>query len=469
MAAPDRLAATCIDMKRVWKEKTKSWKRWCHFQLLYVLAYLWRRLLFRTTFIAITGSVGKTTCKECIAAILSAHLPTAKTLINQNELHGVPRTILRVRPWHRFAVVEIATDRPGMIIRSARLLRPGIAVVLGVAGTHTRVFPTLDDTAAEKARLLDALSPEGLAILNADDPRVVRMAARSRSRVKTFGHCAGTDLRADAVSSKWPARLSLRVHTKSETQFVRTNLVGEHWVNSVLAALLAAISCGIPLEAAARGLGRVRPFMARIQPVLLPSGATILRDEANGSLDTLNAALQVLRESEAVRRVLVVSGFSDSRTNSRNRLRELGNIAARTAGLAVFIGEHGRNAVRQAVASGMKPECALSFTDLHGAARYLKSELRSGDLVLLKGRGNDHLSRVLFAQFGDIGCWKTNCRIRLVCDVCEDLRPAFDLDSELARSAAYLYGSAASLSPSPKKLNASTTTNTGTTGSINQG
>lgn len=456
-------------MKRAWKKKTKAWKRWCHQQLLYLLAYLWRRLLFRTTFIAITGSVGKSTCKECLAAILSAHHPTAKTLNNQNEFHGVPRTILRARPWHRYAVVEVATDRPGMIARSARLLRPDIAIVLGIAATHTRVFPTLDDTAAEKAHLLEALPAGGLAILNADDPRVVRMAGKPGIRVKTFGRSAGTDLRADEVSSKWPARLSLRVHTASETQTVATSLVGEHWVNSVLAALLAAISCGVPLAAAARELERVRPFMARMQPVHLPCGATILRDEANGSLDTLHAALHAFEASEAARRVLIVSGFTDATMNSRSRLKELGQIAARTSGLAVFIGEHADNAVKQAVASGMKPDCAASFADVRSAALYLRSELRSGDFALLKGRGSDHLSRVLFAQFGDIGCWKADCRRLYVCDVCEDLRPAFDLNAELARSGAYLYGSAASLSPSPKKLNASTTMKTGTTGSINQG
>jgi UDP-N-acetylmuramoyl-tripeptide--D-alanyl-D-alanine ligase len=456
-------------VNRAWKAKTKAWKRWWHQQLLYVLAYAWRRLLLRTTFIGITGSVGKTTCKECLAAILSAHSPTAKTLNNQNEFHGVPRTLLRVRPWHRYAVVEVATDRPGMIPKSARLLRPDIAIVLGVAATHTRVFATLDDTAAEKARLLDALRPAGLAILNADDPRVAPMAARSRARVKTFGHSEGADLRLEAVSSKWPARLSLRVHAGSETQQVATNLVGEHWAPSVLAALLAATSCGIPLAAAARALERVRPFMARMQPVHLPCGATVLRDEANGSLDTLQAALHVFETSQAARRVLVVSGFTDAAASSRNRFRELGNIAARTSGLAVFIGEHGDNAVKQAVASGMKPDCAVAFADVRSAALYLRAELRSGDFALLKGRGSDHLSRVLFAQFGDIGCWKADCRRLYVCDVCEDLRPAFDLDAALARSESYLYGSAASRSPSPKKLNASTTTKTGTTGSISQG
>jgi UDP-N-acetylmuramoyl-tripeptide--D-alanyl-D-alanine ligase len=299
--------------------------------------------------------------------------------------------------------------------------------VLTVARTHTNAFSTLDDTAAEKAQILKSLTPDGLAILNADDPLVQKMASGCRQRVKTFGCSEGLDLWAENVSSKWPARLTLRVHIGSETEWVETNLIGKHWVNSVLAALLSAVSCGISLKAAVKELKRIKPFIARMQPVILPSGATILRDEENGSPDTLRAALQVLEESHAARRVLVMSDISDSREKPRVRLKRLGKIAAQVADIAVFIGEHGEHAVKSAIASGMKPEFTLSLIDPYRASLYLKSELRNGDLVLLKGRNTDHLSRVFFAQFGAIGCWKTKCDKRIVCDICKQLKPEFDL------------------------------------------
>lgn len=421
-------------MRKLSKTDTKkAFLRLCYIQLLYLLlyltAYIWRRLLFRTTFIGITGSVGKTTTKECIAAIFSTHFPTAKTLNNQNDSYGIPRTILRVRPWHRFAIVEIGIDRPGRMNRLARLLRPHIAIVLTVARTHTNAFQTLEDTSAEKAQILKWLAPDGLAILNADDPLVQKMATGYRHRVKTFGCSAELDLWADEVSSNWPARLTLRVHTESEVQLVKTNLAGKHWVNSVLAALLAAISVGIPLKAAALELERVKPFTARMQPVLLPNGATILRDEENGSPDTLRAALQVLEKADVGRRILVISDISDSRERPRVRLKQLGKMASQVANMAVFIGEHRQYAVKAAIASGMNPEFALSFTDPYRASLYLKSELRSGDLVLLRGRTTDHLSRVFFAQFGTIGCWKSKCHKRIVCDICEELKPEFDLQA----------------------------------------
>jgi UDP-N-acetylmuramoyl-tripeptide--D-alanyl-D-alanine ligase len=398
--------------------------------VLYALAYVWRRLLFRTTFIAITGSVGKTTTKECVAAILSGRFATAKTRHNHNDRLGVPRTILQVRPWHRFAVLEVATDERGLMRRHGRLVRPHVAVMLTVARTHTAAFSSLEETTAEKAQLLQHVSRDGVAILNADEPRVLGMAAGCPCPVKTFGRSANADLWADDISSTWPSRLRLRVHAGSQTRELPTDLVGVHWVNAILAALSVALHCGVRLDDALAALQTVRAFPARMQPVRLPCGAIVIRDEYNSSPPTLAAALRSFETFAAPRRVLVISGFSDSPQNSRARMRELGAMAARIAGLVVFINpEHGRVGVKAAVEAGMRADCAVHFSDLQDAARYLAGELREGDLVLLKGRTTDHLSRVFFAQFGPIGCWKTRCRKTINCDFCDELRPAFPMST----------------------------------------
>ncbi len=363
------------------KVGTLLWQ--CKLRLLYVAAYVWRRLLLRTTFIAITGSVGKTTTKECVAAVLAARYPTAKTLYNQNDYYGAARSLLRVRPWHRFAVIETGNVQPGVIRRAARLVRPHIAVILTVARTHTNVFRTLDETAAEKAQLLTGLASNGIAILNADDPRVRGMADGYRGPVKWFGRSAGLDLWAEEVSSQWPARLNVHVRTASTTQKVQTNLVGEHWVNSILAAILVAETCDIALPEAAAALDRVQPFMGRMQPIHLPNGATILRDEYNASPDTMEAAMRVFTEARTRRKVLVLGNISDSRENNRVRFRKLGRQAAQVADLAIFVGEHGHYAVKAAVATGLARDRVLEFITPAQAAAYLKRELRSGDLVLL--------------------------------------------------------------------------------------
>lgn len=398
----------------------------------FLLAFVWRRLMLRTTVVAVTGSVGKTTARECLAAILATRGPTLATRNNENDAFGVPRTVLAMRPWHRHAVIEISADKPGQIESLSRLVRPDVAVVLAVAGTHRNVFPTLEDTAAEKAKLLKHLARGGIAVLNGDDVRVRAMADRFRESVVMFGAGPDCEVRASDVRSLWPRRLTLLVRSGRLSVPVRTNLVGTHWLNSVTAAIAAAQVCGVGLEEAARALTRVDPPAGRMQPVALPCGATVVRDEENGSSDTLAAMLKVLRESEAERRVLVISDLADSKAKPRKRQAELGRIAAELTDLAIFVSDHGQHAVRAAVEAGMEAAHCHHVSNLEKAAGLLRAELRAGDLVFLKGRSTDHLSRLLFAQFGPIGCWKAVCRVRSVCDLCSRLRPEFDLQRALS-------------------------------------
>ena len=382
------------------------------------LAFVWRRLLVRTTFIAITGSLGKTTAKECLAAILMAGAPTVKTNHNRNGGAGLCLSILRVRPWHRFAVLEVAGAAPGMMRRAAWLVRPDVAIVLNVLRTHTTVFQDLEQHAAEKARLVEALGPDGLAVLNGDEPRVSAMASRARCRVRFFGTSPGLSLWADGVGARWPQRLSFQAHAGAEAQTVVTQLVGTHWLPAVLASLTTARECGMGLRDAAEALRDVEPFPGRLRPLRLPGGAIVLRDDYNASVDALDAALRVLEEARAARRVLVVTDFSDSGTNRKNRLRHLAAEAARVAEVIVFVGENAAYGRRRAIDAGVPAGHAHDFPSLRAAARFLEGELCAHDLVLLKGRTTDHAARIFFAQLGPVGCWKVTCAKRTLCDWC---------------------------------------------------
>jgi len=397
-----------------------------------VLLGLWRRLMFRTTVIAITGSVGKTTAKEVLAAILATRGRTLKTRNNENDDEGVARTLRALRPWHRFAVIEVGTGKPGTVARSARLVRPDIAVVLGVARTHTNVFASLDETAREKASLLRYLAPRGVAILNADDPRVRAMTPLAGTRIVTFGADPEAGLRLLAASARWPARLALDVAADEARIHVQSQLVGIHWTPSLLGALAAARACGVPPAAATRAVETVEPFTARMQPVVLPGGAIAIRDEGNGSPDTLDAMFAVLRDARARRRVLVFSDLSDSRRSPRKRLRDIGALAAALTDLAIFVGGSAHHAVRGAMDQGMARSACHAFASLEDAAALLRRELRDGDLVFIKGRATDHLSRILFAQFGPIGCWLYSCPVRRPCDLCDRLQPSFALGAALS-------------------------------------
>ena len=397
-----------------------------------LLAMAWRRMMFRTTVIVLTGSVGKTTAKECLAGILATHGRTLKTPENQNGIHGVTDTLFRVRPWHKFVVLEVGTERPGGINSVARVAKPDVAIILAVARTHIRSFPTLEDTALEKSALLKHVSPKGVAILNADDERVRAMAGKSPAPVRLFGSTEDCDYAAADVSSAWPDSLEFTFRSTRFDQPVRTRLIGTQWLSSALAAMAAAESCGVPVEKAAAAIATVPPFAARMQPVRLPNGAVVIRDEETGSPDTVAAMFKVMRESRAQRRVLVFSEISDSDVRTRVRLREVGREAAELSDLAVFVGEHGRHGIRGALEAGMDPEHCHHIPELDAAATFLKAELQDGDLVFIKGRTTDHLSRIVFAQFGRIGCWRKECRLRPVCDFCPELKPEFNLKAVLA-------------------------------------
>jgi len=384
-------------------------------------AFLWRTLLFRTTVIAITGSFGKTTAKDCLAAILETAGPTMSTRGGANGRRGVAMTILRARPRHRFLVIEVGTDRRGGMLRGSLLIRPGIAVILRVAKTHTNAFKTLDITAFEKASLLRFLSPSGSVVLNADDPRVEPMAALTRAKPWFFSLSKEAGVTARDVRSHWPGRLELTVSSNGESATVRTALVGTHWAPSVLAAITAARACGVGLEQSARALEGLPPHRGRLQPCTLSNGAVILRDEVNGSIESLDAAAEVLRTADARRRILVISDCSDFKKTPRQRRRYYANLAAGIAEAVVFLGDRAHFGVKYALEAGMPEDSVHACLTPQDAADFLKDYLRSGDLVLLRGRTTDHLTRVYLGLLGTVGCRRAQCGRRGLCENCPEV------------------------------------------------
>lgn len=395
---------------------------------MWAAAFIWRTVLFRTTFVAITGSVGKTTAKDCLAAILEQLGPTVKTLRSNNGGPWIARTILAARPWHRFVVLEVGIDQPGHMARHALLVRPDVAIELAVASPHLSTMGSLEKIAEEKAQLLRFLRPSGYAVLNGDDPRVAAMAQRVRGRMVRFGTSQEFDVWGDSVSAVWPARLSFRAHAGEECAEVTTQFVGRQWLSAVLAALAAGRLLGATLTQASRALQAVRPYTARMEPAVLPNGVIFLRDEAHGNLTDTEAAFEVLREASAERRAVVISDVANSGKHYRQRQRMLAEWAAASADMAVFVSEGSAYAARAAIRAGMRAEDVHHFVTLRQAAEFLRAELRAGDLVLLKGQTKDHMSRIYLAQLGEVDCWRVNCGRRHVCDPCPllGLRPRIE-------------------------------------------
>lgn len=417
------------NLKRVyWQLMSKTGRRLIRERLkkklISLAAFIWRRLLINTTFIAVSGSVGKTTTKELLAAILEQHRPTVRTPGNWNlqKTGGIEATILRTRPWHRFAVVEIGIEKPGDMRSAAKLLKPNIALMLSVKRCHTNVFKTLQAIMNEKSQLLHSLGRNGCVVINQDDVHVAQMASNLECKIIQFGSGKDADFRLLSAQSRWPNRLTLEIQIDETIYKIATGLVGTHWTPTIMASLATATKCGVPLKEAINTIKSIDPFWARMQPITLPSyGATIIRDEWNGSIDTFETALTVMEEADATRKIVIFSDYSDSMKKLRTRANHLGKIAARIADMAIFVGDYSDRSVQAAISEGLDREHTHGFFSLSSATEFLKNELRKGDLVLIKGQANHHLSRVYLGLLGEVKCAKLSCSKQILCDNCYEL------------------------------------------------
>lgn len=384
-------------------------------------AAVWRRLMMRTRFVAVTGSCGKSTATACLAAILASRFPTNSPESANNSWRALAQRVLQTRRHHRFAVIEVGTKLPGALRRAAWMIAPDVVVVLQVARVHSNNFPDLGSVAAEKALLFSRQSRSGLVILNGDNPHVLSLREKCRGRVRTFGASPHNDLRVSDVSARWPERLRFRVHYGGETAEIRTNLVGDHWAPSVAGAILAAVSLGVTLREAAAAVETVQPLNARMEPSPLPSGVMFLRDDYSATYATLPPALRVLRQARAARRILITGDPDDGAPNVRERLKRLGTSAAEAAELAIFIGPDMEIARQASLAAGLDTGAAAAFERWRDAAGFLLDESRPGDLVLLRSSMTGHTERVYFRQLGSVACDEIVCRKLTSCDTCPRL------------------------------------------------
>ena len=301
-------------------------------------------LLRRPTFIAITGSCGKTTTKELIHAILSQRMPGRKSPGNCNTAWHIPRIIASVRRNDRFCVVEVGADGVGALDAPLQVFRPRIGVVTNIGMDHYSQFGSIEAVAEEKGKLVASLPTDGVAVLNADDPRVMAMASRCAGRIVTYGLSANAMFRAKDVSSDWPERLSFTVCHEGEEFRVDTQLCGTHWVSAVLPALVVAQVMGVPLAASAEAAKGVPPFPGRMSPAATEEGIVFIRDDEKAPLWTIPSSLDFMRRATATRKIAVIGTISDYTGNPPSRYRETAEQALDAADYVLFAGRHASKA-----------------------------------------------------------------------------------------------------------------------------
>jgi UDP-N-acetylmuramoyl-tripeptide--D-alanyl-D-alanine ligase len=328
--------------------------------------------------VGITGSVGKTSVKDLLAAALGARWRTTASPGSFNNELGVPLTLLDAPGDAEAVVVEMGARGIGHIASLCAIARPTVAVVTRVAAAHTEMFGGLDRVAEAKGELVEALPPTGAAVLNAGDARVAGMAARTAARVVTFG--AGGDVRAEGVSLGDELRAAFRLVGPWGAVDVRLAARGAHMVDNALAAATAALVCDVPLAGVAAALGEARLSQWRMELVTLPSGVRVINDAYNANPASMAAALGALAALPARRRVAVLGVMAELGETSDADHKQ---VAARAAELGIEV-----------VAVAAPAYGVRTVADLDAAAAAL-ADLGERDAVLLKGSRVAGLERLV--------------------------------------------------------------------------
>jgi UDP-N-acetylmuramoyl-tripeptide--D-alanyl-D-alanine ligase len=354
----------------------------------------------QTRVIAVAGSNGKTSVKEATAALLERLAPTLRTTGNLNTETGVPVSLLRLLPEHRYAVIEMGAQRVGEVAALCRIAPPEIAVVTVVGPEHLEFFGGMAQVIQAEGEIVDALAADGLAILNADDADVRGMASRTRASVLTYGLSEEAYVRALDVHGDTLTGLGFTLTFAGRQSSVQLHLPGAHAVSTALAAAAVALDSGMRLEKVAETLGALRPAQRRGEVKSGVNGCVVIDDSYNSNRQSALAALETLRGAQlpaGARRWFVFGDMLELGDYSPAEHVAVGMALAQGGtDRVVLVGQDTRHTYEAALAAGLEPECIAYFpAPLHDreelarakvrAVALLTAELAPGDLALVKG------------------------------------------------------------------------------------
>ena len=337
--------------------------------------------------IGVTGSTGKTTTKDLVAAVLGAAAPTLKTEGNLNNHWGVPLTLMRLRPEHRSAVVEIAMNRPGEIALLAGLARPDAAVITNAGSAHLGGLGSLVAIAREKASLAAAVPPGRPVFAGADSPRLMTALRGMKARIVAYGFAPAAAVRPETLTDLGPDGSRFTV---AGFPPVHLRLIGRHQVQNALAALAVAREYAVDPGLAVAALEAARPSHGRMEVRTL-AGAMLLVDCYNANPDSTRAALETLAGWPGARRRIAVLGYMLELGADAARLHRETGAATRDAALWV-VGEHANDYAAGAKRAGIETRV---FADKPALADALRALLAPGTVVLVKASRGAALEDVI--------------------------------------------------------------------------
>ena len=389
--------------------------------LIRIFTAVYRRTVLRKIRVAVViGSLGKSTSARAVAAALGHRQPDGVS----NSRNALAFDLLSHSPKSSHAVVEAGVNGPGIMRGTACMLNPDIVVVTSIASEHILSFGNLENTRNEKVEMLRFLTSQKTAILNADDPNVIWMASQTSAKIITCGFSDSADVRASNFKIIPPGRVTFLIQAGGESWPIRLSILGRHMVFPSLAAVAVAMIEGRDISSVIESLEEMKALEGRMQPVMLSSGALLIRDDFKSNRESVWEALAFLKDYPARRKILVLGGVSEIQNSDRYEFyRELGKKIAASADYALLFFQKNsfRRCRKEADEAGMKPENIIRINgDPLSALPLIPGDLGKGDVILIKGKTDHRTSRLSLCLMGHkVKCRLPGCHLPVDCEDCE--------------------------------------------------
>lgn len=337
--------------------------------------------------VAVTGANGKTSTKDMAAAVLETRFRTHASRESFNNEVGLPVTILGATAETEVVVAEMGARHVGDIAILCGIARPDIAIVTNVGVAHLEVFGSWDRIVEASAEPVEALGPDGVAVLNADDAVVAGYAGRTAGRVVTFGLASDADVRAEDVSLGTDGRASFTLVHGADRAAVTLAVPGEHMVSNALAAAATGVTLGVPVTAGAEALAHAAVSHWRMETFTTSAGVRVVNDAYNANPESMAAALRAARWMAGEGHLIAVLGtMAELGPIAAREHERIGELAARIrVDRLIAVGASARPIADAGLREGVEPDNVACYDDPDQVLDDVRRSARPGDLVLFKG------------------------------------------------------------------------------------
>lgn len=350
--------------------------------------------------IGITGSMGKTTTRTFVSALLAQHFQVLESPGNLNNEIGVPLSLLRIQEEHQLAVLELGMNHRGEIAQLGRICGPDAALLTNIAPVHLEFFSGLEEIAEAKGEILQSLRPDGRLFFNADDEHLRQLASRFGGERIPFGIESECPFRISSFRLESLHRMRFHLEAPGRSYAASVPFAGKHFLYHIAAAVAVAQTFGVRPEQIQRGLERLRPMSMRGRVFQLKKEGeplTVWDDSYNSSPKAVESLLETLRHLPGhQRRILALGEMLELGGASREYHHQAGLAAAQTGiDLLVTVGEQARYLREGALQGGLSAEKTAHFADSGEAADFLAAHVQGGDLIVVKGSRGTHMEEVV--------------------------------------------------------------------------